>query len=82
MQCVCNNVICVPYTENPESRIKAEEETATSSCSGGVNKECGRNLTKNGANNVIGSTNTGSLHSLVDRKDPHLLEGTRDEGEC
>lgn len=76
----CLPDIFLTETENSETRIKTDEDPATSSCSGGVNKDCGRTLTKNGANNVIGSTNTGSLHNLVDQKEPHLLENATDEG--
>lgn len=67
--------------ENSETRIKTDDDTASSSCSGSLNKDCGRILTKNGANNVIGSTNTGSIHNLVDQKEPHLLEGATDDCE-
>lgn len=73
--------MCI-YIDTSETRIKTEEETATSSCSvsGGVSKDCAHPLAKNGATNVIGSTNTGSVHNLIDRKDPLLLDNVPEEG--
>lgn len=57
-----------------ETRIKNEDENASSSCatSGGI--------TKNGAPNIIGSTNTGSIHNLPDRKEPMLMDSVAEEG--
>lgn len=57
-----------------ETRIKSEDENASSSCASGGG------VTKNGAPNIIGSTNTGSIHSLGDRKEPLLMDNVPEEG--
>uniref|UniRef100_A0A1Y1M1J4 Uncharacterized protein n=1 Tax=Photinus pyralis TaxID=7054 RepID=A0A1Y1M1J4_PHOPY len=49
---------------NAEACIKKEDDSTSASCP--VKKEPGRPITKNGG--VIGSTNTGSLHSNSERK--------------